>query len=337
MRRRRPDEGVDVVAGRLAIHRRKSLDDRYCRASAPSEPGLECRRPDAPRDRPPVGAQLTVTRYVLTHGFQPLAYATIRYGAATLLFWGFTLRARAVASGSRSATCGSCCSRRSSSSSTSSASSTRSTRRSAATVTLFLGTTPIFIGVIASAIGLERMGRGFWAAALVSFVGVGFVASGSGGVLGPARRRRARDHDRRDLGGLLRADHAADAPLLAVSDQLARARSSAGSRSRSPAPRQTANQGFHFGWLMWVCFAFAVVGPLFLTNILWFTAISRVGPVARVALLEPAAVLRRALRARAARRAPDALGGRRRRRHPHRRDRRALTAPAARAARRLGA
>src|SRR6185437_9855022 len=30
--------------------------------------------------------------------------------------------------------------------------------------------------------------------------------------------------------------------------------------------------------LVWVGFAFAVVGPLFLTNILWFTAISRVGP-----------------------------------------------------------
>ena len=29
---------------------------------------------------------------------------------------------------------------------------------------------------------------------------------------------------------------------------------------------------------MWVAFAFAVVGPLFLTNILWFTAIGRVGP-----------------------------------------------------------
>ena len=29
---------------------------------------------------------------------------------------------------------------------------------------------------------------------------------------------------------------------------------------------------------MWVAFGFAVVGPLFLTNILWFTAISRVGP-----------------------------------------------------------
>ncbi len=41
---------------------------------------------------------------------------------------------------------------------------------------------------------------------------------------------------------------------------------------------QTASQSFHFGALMWVAFGFAVIGPLFLTNILWFTAISRVGP-----------------------------------------------------------
>jgi len=32
----------------------------------------------------------TVTRYVVTHGFHPLAYATIRYFAATVLFWAFT-------------------------------------------------------------------------------------------------------------------------------------------------------------------------------------------------------------------------------------------------------
>ena len=41
---------------------------------------------------------------------------------------------------------------------------------------------------------------------------------------------------------------------------------------------QTTSQSFHFGALVWIGFAFAVVGPLFLTNILWFTAISRVGP-----------------------------------------------------------
>ena len=29
---------------------------------------------------------LTVTRYILTHGFQPLAYATVRYGSATVVF-----------------------------------------------------------------------------------------------------------------------------------------------------------------------------------------------------------------------------------------------------------
>src|SRR4029078_4779862 len=41
---------------------------------------------------------------------------------------------------------------------------------------------------------------------------------------------------------------------------------------------QTLSQSFHFGALMCAAFACAVVGPLFLTNILWFTAISRVGP-----------------------------------------------------------
>src|SRR5919204_465263 len=31
-------------------------------------------------------------------------------------------------------------------------------------------------------------------------------------------------------------------------------------------------------WLVWLSLAFAIVGPLFLTNLLWFTAIHRVGP-----------------------------------------------------------
>jgi len=41
---------------------------------------------------------------------------------------------------------------------------------------------------------------------------------------------------------------------------------------------QLAAQHFSFPWTVWLGFAYAVVGPLFLTNILWFTAISRVGP-----------------------------------------------------------
>jgi len=218
----------------------------------------------------------TVTRYVLTHGFHPLAYATIRYACATLLFWGFTYaRERSFRIALRDL---------------------RLVllaasfifvnqlffvysidKTSAATVTLFLGTTPIFIGVLASAIGLERMGRGFWAATLVSLVGVGFVASGSGGFSG---------HVVGDGLALMTAATWAGYSVLITPLM----------RRYSPfrisslvlligwiplaitGSHQTASQSFHFSHLMWVCFGFAVVGPLFLTNILWFTAISRVGP-----------------------------------------------------------
>jgi drug/metabolite transporter (DMT)-like permease len=40
---------------------------------------------------------------------------------------------------------------------------------------------------------------------------------------------------------------------------------------------QVSEQHFSFGWKVWLGFGYAVVGPLFLTNILWFTAIDRVG------------------------------------------------------------
>ncbi len=218
----------------------------------------------------------TVTRYVLTHGFQPLAYATIRYAAATALFWGYTywregsfriarrdIRYVAIAAGMIfvNQLCF----------------IYAVDKTSAATVTLFLGMTPIFIGIVASAIGLERMGRGFWVATIVSIVGVGFVASGSGGFSG------------QKFGDLL-------AVLTALTWGMYSVAITPLMRRYSPfrisslvllsgwvpiaivGLPQTRSQTFHFTTLMWVCLAFAVIGPLFLTNILWFTAISRVGP-----------------------------------------------------------
>jgi drug/metabolite transporter (DMT)-like permease len=219
----------------------------------------------------------TVTRYVLTHGFQPLAYATIRYAAATALFWVFTYSRersfrisvrdlRYVAIAAAAVYLNQLCFVYS------------IDKTSAATVTLFLGATPIFIGVIASVIGLERLGRGFWIAAAVSIVGVGFVASGSGGFSGNV------------VGDSLAVLTAATwgAYTVAVTPLM---------RRYSPfrisslvlligwiplaitGAHQTATQSFHFhSSLMYLAFGFAVVGPLFLTNILWFTAISRVGP-----------------------------------------------------------
>jgi drug/metabolite transporter (DMT)-like permease len=40
---------------------------------------------------------------------------------------------------------------------------------------------------------------------------------------------------------------------------------------------QVSAQHFSFGWKVWLGFGYAVVGPLFLTNILWFNAMDRVG------------------------------------------------------------
>jgi drug/metabolite transporter (DMT)-like permease len=218
----------------------------------------------------------TVTRYVLTNGFQPLAYATIRYACATLLFWGFTYaRERSFRIALRDmrlvllAALFIYCNQLFFVYSID--------KTSAATVTLFLGATPIFIGVLASVIGLERMGRSFWLATLVSLVGVALVASGSGGVSG----RLVGD----GLALMTAVTWAGYSVLIAPL-----------MRRYSPfrisslvllfgwiplaitGAQQTASQDFHFGYLVWIGFAFAVVGPLFLTNILWFTAISRVGP-----------------------------------------------------------
>src|SRR5262245_25912494 len=218
----------------------------------------------------------TVTRYVLTHGFHPLAYATTRYAAATALFWAFTYSRersfwiarrdwRYVAIAALCIYANQLCFVYS------------VDKTSAATVTLFLATTPIFIALVASAVGLERLGRTFWIATAVSIVGVAFVASGSGGFSG----NLAGD----GLAVLTAATwgcySVAITPLM---------------RRYSPfrissivlllgwiplaltGLHQTTEQSFHFGTLMWVAFAFAVVGPLFLTNLLWFTAISFVGP-----------------------------------------------------------
>jgi drug/metabolite transporter (DMT)-like permease len=42
---------------------------------------------------------------------------------------------------------------------------------------------------------------------------------------------------------------------------------------------QLAGQDYGaLGGLVWLCLAFAIVGPLLLTNLLWFTAVHRVGP-----------------------------------------------------------
>src|SRR5919205_4225818 len=84
VRRRRPAQRVDVVRRRF----------RHCAESLTVVCALV--RRVSPVDLMLLGTillwalNITVTRYVLTHGWHPLSYGTIRYFVATALFWCFT-------------------------------------------------------------------------------------------------------------------------------------------------------------------------------------------------------------------------------------------------------
>jgi drug/metabolite transporter (DMT)-like permease len=219
---------------------------------------------------------LSVTKYILTHGFQPLAYATVRYGIAGLIFVGLTLYVERTL---------------------------RFERRhlpilalaalllclnqlsfvfalhvtTASTIGLVLGAIPIFAVIFGLVLGTERPTRRFWLAAAVSAVGVGLVAAGSSGELGS------------DLGGILLG--------LATAATWAAYSVTVGPLMRSYSPSrmsaivvpgawigitlvglpQTADQSWDLGWQVWALMVFAILGPLVVTNVLWFRAIHKIG------------------------------------------------------------
>jgi drug/metabolite transporter (DMT)-like permease len=219
----------------------------------------------------------TVSKYILDEGFHPLAYSAVRYVCAALIFVAITL----VWEGSL-----------------------RIGRgelplmvlgtallfinqlsfvyalkfTSATTVALLFGTLPIFTALLARGSGVEELSARFWTAALLSFAGVALVAVGSGGDLSTDLK----GDGLAVLGAITWAGYSVGiSPLMrryspfrlsaiflaAVTVPLALAGS-----------HQLASQSFDFGALVWLGFAFAVLGPLVLTNFLWFTAIDRVGP-----------------------------------------------------------
>ena len=128
------------------------------------------------------------------------------------------------------------------------------------------------------AVGFERPRGGFWLAAAISFAGVGMIAGGGSGlssdVLGDLLALGA--------GATWGAYSVTIAPLMRRYSPF---RISALVLALGWVPialvsiPQLLDQTYSsFGWKMWLAFGYAVVGPLFLTNILWFTAIDRVGP-----------------------------------------------------------
>jgi drug/metabolite transporter (DMT)-like permease len=220
----------------------------------------------------------TVTRYALTHGFEPLAYGALRFAAAAVVVSAVTLGLErslrfeprhAVLLGLASIV----------GIYLNSVSFVYSIDlTNASTVALIFGSLPIVTALIAYALGVERLHRRFWIAAALSFAGVALVAAGSGNGLSGNL-----------TGNVLAFVSAATwgAYSVAIVPLLRRYsvwRVSAGALLVGSVPllltgaSQIATQRWDLGGLVWAAFAFAVLGPLVLTNFLWFSAIERVGP-----------------------------------------------------------
>jgi drug/metabolite transporter (DMT)-like permease len=219
---------------------------------------------------------LSVTRYILTHGLAPLSYASVRYGLAAAIFVALTLVAERTLRVER-----------------------RHLpliavavvalwlnqmsfvfaleRTTASTIGLLLGAIPIFAALLGLALGTERLTGRFWIAAAISFVGVALVALGeggdvSGGALGIVLGL--------STGAAWAAYSVVVAPLMKTYSP------SRVSALVLPATwallllsglRQVGDQDWDVGWEVWVLLLFATIGPLVLTNVLWFRSIHRIG------------------------------------------------------------
>jgi len=220
----------------------------------------------------------TAAKYALTHGFAPLAYSAFRFGAGAFVFAAFTfarertcrigrgdiwiaLLAAAFGIWLNQITFGYAVK-----------------LTPAATVALMFGTLPIFVALLSQAVGHERLRARHYLAAFLSFAGVGLVAAGTaGGVSG-------------ELGGIL-LGLAAAATWAGYSVAIAPLM-----RRYSPYRISTvvllvgcvplfvtaAHELVAQDWgqpnaLAWAGLLYGLVFSLFVTNVLWFTAIDRVG------------------------------------------------------------
>jgi drug/metabolite transporter (DMT)-like permease len=213
---------------------------------------------------------------MLEHGWLPLAYGAIRYFAAISIFWIYTWWrersfriARAdwkyVGIAAAMIFVNQICFVYS------------LEFAHASTVSLLFGTTPMFVGLISIAFLHVHLGRSFWIGAALTLAGVALIAAGAGGGFVSGWK-----------GDLLALSLALTwaSYTLAIAPLMRRYspyRISAVVLAIGWLPLafvsipQIARQDFNFSGKVWLGFAYAVIGPLFLTNILWFTAVDRVG------------------------------------------------------------
>ena len=219
-----------------------------------------------------------VVKYALSNGIPPFVYATLRVGIGSMLFAGITfareggLRVRKGDLWLLAGVLGLCLYLNQA------AFAYAVDLTSASTVALLFGTLPICVGLIAWATRIERARWQQWVAAAVSFAGVALVAAGAQGGLSD------------DLGGVLLGILVAitwAAYSVLVTPVLRRYspyRISAvvGLATIVPLAATAAPQIAEQDWgaistLAWLGLAYTILLSYVIGNVLWFTAINRVG------------------------------------------------------------
>jgi len=221
---------------------------------------------------------LTFSRYVVTNGLQPLAYSVIRYGAAAAVFvalalgWERSLRLpRSAWRWAAMAVVALCVNQV--------LFVYALSETTASTVGLVLGATPVFAALLGLLFGTEHPSGRFWLGAALSFAGVGLVALGSGGEVSG------------DLDGIVLAVFTAAtwaAYSVAVTPLMRHASPIRISAVVLPLawvvlavaglPQVVREDWAALGWEVWVVVALATLGPLVLTNLLWFSVLDHIGP-----------------------------------------------------------
>jgi drug/metabolite transporter (DMT)-like permease len=148
---------------------------------------------------------------------------------------------------------------------------------SASVIALILAVTPIIAAVIGLGFGMEVLPRRFWLGAGLSVAGVALVALGATGQFGG------------DAAGILfgiitAASWAVYSILITpLMQHYSPVRISAVVLPLSwigialVGLPQMRSQDWQLGWEVWALVLFAALGPLVVTNILWFTSLDRIG------------------------------------------------------------
>jgi drug/metabolite transporter (DMT)-like permease len=220
---------------------------------------------------------MSATRYVLTNGLLPLSYTTVRYGLAALTFCMLTIAVeRALRVGRADLALFALAIAALTVNQLGFVYSLE--RTSASVISLILAATPIFAALIGVALRTETLTRRFWVGAAVSFVGVGLVAIGTG-------REVSGDVGGVALGVLTAATWAVySVTITPLMQRYSPYRISAIVLTATwvvlamVGLPQTTSQDWSLGWDVWLLVVYATLGPLVLTNVLWFRSLDRIGP-----------------------------------------------------------